>query len=165
MPEGIGYGAIKKKPQKRKRLRKLSPREIEENFQGKGKKPKKKAPPKARSDIRRMTDEDLSDLVRRRTKAGVKTEGKKKKKKEPKVSDIYTGHSRDRDINAIKQAHEAQFVRNKANFVTRRTMQKKSELSKHIDGLDIGAVNRVMGSYDRNKATMIKKLLKKRKRK
>lgn len=79
MPEGIGYGAIKKKPQKR--LRKLSPREIEKEFQGKGKKPKKKAPPKARSDIRRMTDEDLSDLVRRRTKAGVKTEGRTRKRK------------------------------------------------------------------------------------
>lgn len=161
MPEGIGYGVVRK----RKRPNKLSSREIEEKFQGKGKKPKKKDPPKARSDIRRPTAKDLSDMVRRRTKAGAKTEGKKKKKKEPKVSDIYTGHSRDMDRNASKQEHEAQFVRNKANFVTRRTMQKKSELSKHIDGLDIGAVNRVMGSYDRNKATMIKKLLKKRKRK
>ena len=159
MPEGVGYGVVRK----RKRPNKLSSREIEEKFQGKGKKPKKKDPPKSRSDIRRPTAKDLSDMVRRRTKAGAKTEGKKKK--EPKVSDIYTGHSRDRDINAIKQAHEAQFVRNKANFVTRRTMQKESELSKHIDGLDIGAVNRVMGSSDRNKATMIKKLLKKRKRK
>lgn len=77
MPEGVGYPA----PRKRKRLRKLSPREIEEKFHGKGKKPKKKAPPKARSDIRRMTDEDLSDLVRRRTKAGVKTEGRTRKRK------------------------------------------------------------------------------------
>jgi hypothetical protein len=82
MPEGIGYGAIKKKkPQKRNRLRKLSPKEIEKEFQGKGKKPKKETPPKVRSDIRRMTDEDLSDLVRRRTKAGVKTEGKTRKRK------------------------------------------------------------------------------------
>ena len=38
MPEGIGYGAIKKKkPQKRNRLRQLSPKEIEKEFQGKGK--------------------------------------------------------------------------------------------------------------------------------
>tara|TARA_R110000803_G_scaffold38351_3_gene82830 strand:- start:395 stop:835 length:441 start_codon:yes stop_codon:yes gene_type:complete len=38
MPEGIGYGAIKKKkPQKRNRLRKLSPKEIEKEFQGKHK--------------------------------------------------------------------------------------------------------------------------------
>ena len=77
MPEGVGYGVVRK----RKRLRQLSPKEIEEKFHGKGEKPKKKDPPKARSDIRRPTAKDLSDMVRRRTKAGAKTEEIKRKRK------------------------------------------------------------------------------------
>ena len=54
-------------------------------------------------------------------------------KKERKVSDVYTGHSRDRDRNAIRQSNEAQFNRNKENFLQRRTMFKKSELAKNFE--------------------------------
>ena len=81
MPIGIGYGVVRKRSRLRKSPNKLCSREIEEKFQAKGKKPKKKDPPKSRSDIRRPTAKDLSDMVRRRTKAGAKTEGIKRKRK------------------------------------------------------------------------------------
>ena len=57
MPEGIGYGAIKKKkPQKRNRLRKLSPKEIEKEFQGKH----KIENPPAKHKISKLTRKKLS---------------------------------------------------------------------------------------------------------
>ena len=90
-------------------------------------------------------------------------------KKERKVSDVYTGHSRDRDRNAMKQSHEAQFHRNKANFVERRTMFKKSELAKNFESgrlksKDLGEVNKIFAESAKNKATMIKNITKKARR-
>ena len=90
-------------------------------------------------------------------------------KKERKVSDVYTGHSRDRDRHAMKQSHEAQFHRNKANFVERRTMFKKSELAKNFESgrlksKDLGEVNKIFSESAKNKATMIKNITKKARR-
>ena len=84
----------------------------------------------------------------------------KQKRTRRKVDYIYTGHSRDRDRNAIKHAHEAQFVANKENFVQRRTMIKKSELAKNFDSgrltsKDLGEVNKIVAESAKNKATMI----------
>ena len=91
-----------------------------------------------------------------------KEEEKKTKQKRTrrKVDYIYTGHSRDRDRNAIKQANEAQFSRNKENFVERRTMFKKSRLAENFDSgrlnsKDLGEVNKIFAESAKNKATMI----------
>jgi hypothetical protein len=82
-----------------------------------------------------------------------KNNGKKKKEREP--------GQWGRTLNRLsrQQEHEAQFVRNKANFVTRRGMQKESEVSKMMKKgeLDIGEVNKVMSQVVKNKATIIKK--------
>ena len=59
MPEGVGYGSNKLPDKLKKRLR-------EEN------------------DLTRMTEEQMNDMVRRRTKAGAKTEGITKDKKDKK---------------------------------------------------------------------------------
>jgi hypothetical protein len=93
----------------------------------------------------------------------------KQKRTRRKVDYIYTGHSRDRDRNAIKQSNEAQFKRNKANFITRRTMFKKSELAKNFDSgrltsKDLGEVNKIFAESAKNKATMIKNINKKAKK-
>ena len=107
-----------------------------------------------KDDIRKPTQKQLSDIVKDRTKAGAKTEGKVKKgEREPGK------WGRTADPNSMKQAHEAQFVRNKANFVTRRSMHKESEISKMMKKgeLDIGTVNKIMSQAVKNKATIIKK--------
>jgi|TARA_R100000656_G_scaffold99665_2_gene72333 hypothetical protein len=93
----------------------------------------------------------------------------KRKRTRRKVDYIYTGHSRDRDRNAMKQSHEAQFNRNKANFLTRRTMFKKSELAKgfesgRLTSKDLGEVNKIFAESAKNKATLIKRIIKKAKR-
>jgi hypothetical protein len=84
----------------------------------------------------------------------------KQKRTRRKVDYIYTGHSRDRDRNAIKHAHEAQFVANKENFVQRRTMIRKSDVAKSFDSgrltsKDLGEVNKIVAESAKNKATMI----------
>ena len=74
-----------------------------------------------------------------------------------------------KDRNAMKQSHEAQFHRNKANFVERRTMFKKSELAKNFESgrlksKDLGEVNKIFSESAKNKATMIKNITKKARR-
>jgi len=80
----------------------------------------------------------------------VKNNGKKKKK----------DWGSEADPNTNLQEYEAQFVRNKANFVTRRGMLKKeSDLAKNIrEGKTTVAIaNKVMSQVVKNKATIIKK--------
>ena len=86
---------------------------------------------------------------------------------DPELDYISTAHGRRRDRNAIKQSNEAQFHRNKANFLTRRTMFKKSELAKgfesgRLTSKDLGEVNKIFSESAKNKATMIKKLKRKK---
>jgi polyhydroxyalkanoate synthesis regulator protein len=93
----------------------------------------------------------------------------KQKRTKQKVSDVYTGHSRDRDRNAIRQSNEAQFNRNKENFLQRRTMFKKSRLAENFDAgrlnmKDLKEINEHFADSDRNKATLLKRIIKKAKR-
>ena len=155
MPRGVGYGSNKLPDKIKKRLR-------EEN------------------DLTRMTEEQMNDMVRRRTKAGAKTEGitkdkkdkkkkdekkkdekkeekKKDKKKEKRKRTEKFGRTADRNSNL--QEFEAQFVKNKSNFVTRRNMLRESQVSKNIKAgkTNVGKVNKIFASIDKNKATLIKK--------
>ena len=88
---------------------------------------------------------------------------------DPELDYISTAHGRRRDRNAIKQSNEAQFHRNKANFLTGRTMFKKSELAKgfesgRLKSKDLGEVNKIFAESAKNKATMIKNITKKARR-
>jgi hypothetical protein len=95
-----------------------------------------------------------------------KVEKKKveKKKEERKRTEKF-GRTADRNSNL--QEFEAQFVKNKSNFVTRRNMLQESQVSKNIKAgkTTVGKVNKALASTAKNKATLIKNLIQKRKRK
>jgi hypothetical protein len=114
------------------------------------------------SKTRSPKPDQLSDIVKDRTKAGAKTEGKKKKEERKRTEKF--GRTADRNSNL--QEFEAQFVKNKSNFVTRRNMLQESQVSKNIKAgkTTVGKVNKALASTAKNKATLIKNLIKKRKR-
>jgi hypothetical protein len=99
-----------------------------------------------------------------------KEEEEKKKKKKTKqkrtrrkVDYISNAHGRNRDRNAIEQSNDAQFSRNKANFVERRNMFKKSLFAKNLDAgrldmKDLKEINEHFAGTAKNKTTMVKNM-------
>jgi len=105
-----------------------------------------------------------------------KKEEKKKKTKQKRTRRMgITGLSVKYDKHGDKIGDDAdrqmriQSDRNKANFVERRTMFKKSRLAENFDAgrlnmKDLKEINEHFADSDRNKATLLKRIIKKAKR-